>query len=382
MRLTRLVSLCLLCSSGPAVALVLHVRPPSSSGGRKGGGGGGGNGSVAAPFLSVHTAAAAVAASADTDAAATVLLHHGVHTLGGRALCLGGRGGRAVRWVALPGPNREPAIISGGVLVTGWTPASEQPPAIGADGGRLTRWTAPLPAQVAAQSGQPKTMRVGSRRAPQVTFPAVDNQPAATRFLFAREVNASSLVPGAVVVKIDLAALPDGWQTWTSLVAYTYPGNSWVGMRVEATPLPGDNDGDGLASFRFTNAGGFSGLRAGNRVQFAGAPELLGQPGTSGKWAAGTGHVHLLSEGEPEDVWLPVQDRLVDIENRSGDVMSGLQFADTDFVSSGAPDTSGYYSYNIVHHNILYNIMLYDVCVCAAVSWPHRAAKRLRRGAL
>eukprot|EP01047_Picozoa_sp_COSAG01_P079097 COSAG01_NODE_14865_length_1401_cov_1.728111_1_plen_183_part_01 len=138
---------------------------------------------------------------------------------GGRALRLGGRGGRAVRWVALPGPNREPAIISGGVLVTGWTPASsEQPPAIGAGGGRLTRWTAPLPAQVAAQSGQPKTMRVGSRRAPQVTFPAVDNHPAATRFLFAREVNASSLVPGAVVVKFDLAALPDGWQTWTSLV--------------------------------------------------------------------------------------------------------------------------------------------------------------------
>lgn len=302
----------------------LHVSPcvsPDSAGSADG------DGSAGAPFRSVHAAADALAACArpPTCPPATVLLRHGVHTLAGMPLRLVAGSGPQ-RWVGVPGPHGEPSVLSGGVAVTGWKPAAA-PMA-----GELTHWTAPLP-----QGAQPKTMRIGAARAPQVTFPSVDNTPAARRYLFAREVNVT--VPGTTdAVWFDETALPTGWEGWTNLVAYHWPGNSWVGMRVQATPSPtGTGPPDGLAGFVFENAAGNSNLRMGNRVQLAGAPELLGQPGTSGIWAADQHAqvVHLLSENEPEEVWLPRQSRLVTIESQSDVTMHGVTYSDTDFAASG-----------------------------------------------
>ena len=259
---------------------------------------------------------------------ATVVLQSGVHELKGHPLRLAG----SQRWVGEPG-----AILSGGVLVTGWRASALKP----TGAGNLTRWIAPLP-----DGAQPKTIRVGAKRAPQVTFPSVENTPAAAQYLFAREVNIS--VPGiADIVRFDKEALPAEWMKWTNLVAYTWPGSSWVGMRLRASPTaPGLAPShtsqqapvvDALASFSLESVAGVSDLCAGNRVRFAGAPELLGQPGTSGIWAVdeGTRTVHLLSEAEPENVWVPKLDRLVTIESRSNVTMQAVTFADTDFVSTG-----------------------------------------------
>ena len=279
----------------------------------------------------MHAAAEALAAC-DRPAAcppATVVLHSGVHELGGRPLHLGG----AQRWVGEPG-----ATLSGGVSVTGWRPTARKQLATGET---TTHWTAPLP-----QGARPKSMRVGMARAPEVTFPSVDNALAASQYLYARQVNVST--PGtADTVRFDTDALPAGWAKWTNLVAYTWPGSSWVGMRLSASPTqttptpdhthPSEAGTDNLASFKFESATGVSNLRTGNRVRFAGAPELLGEPGTSGVWAvdARTRTVHLLSKAEPEDVWLPQLDRLVTIESRSDVTLRGVTFTDTDFVSTG-----------------------------------------------
>jgi hypothetical protein len=270
---------------------LLHVAPSTVVGGD----GSGGDGSASAPFRSVHAAADSLATCARPAGCppATVMLQSGVHLLDGRPLHLGTEaGGGAQRWVSAASD----AVLSGGVLVAGWRPATDQP----MSAGRLTHWTAPLP-----RGARPKTMRIGATRAPQVTFPSVDNTPAAAQYLFAREVNATS-TPVADVVSFDTDSLPRGWESWTNLVAYTWPGSSWVGMRLHASPAPtddSDSDSSGaLARFIFESSTGVSNFRMGNRVKFAGAPELLGQPGTSGIWAVDEANqtVHLLSEAVRE----------------------------------------------------------------------------------
>eukprot|EP01052_Picozoa_sp_SAG31_P015324 SAG31_NODE_982_length_10556_cov_18.203883_4_plen_450_part_00 len=236
--------------------------------------------------------------------------------------------GREQRWVGSPG-----AVISGGAAVTGWKPA--QHPNTEPTRGRVQRWTAPLPVKA-----KPKTMRIGPSRAEQVAYPSVHNMPVATQYLFARLVNAtsSSREPNmlAVIVSFDLADLPNGWETWSNLVCFFWPANSWVGMRVAARPSPTDPP-DSFARFILESSDGFSGLRIGNRVQFAGAPEMLGQAGSSGIWAADehSQTVHLLSDRVPEDVWIPQQSRLVTIAGMTNLEMRGLVFTDTDFVASG-----------------------------------------------
>eukprot|EP01043_Picozoa_sp_COSAG02_P082688 COSAG02_NODE_20857_length_813_cov_0.866947_1_plen_156_part_01 len=153
--------------------------------------------------------------------------------------------GGSQRWVGEPG-----AILSGGVSVTGWKPFAQQSAAATARttaAGKLTRWTAPLP-----EGAQAKTMRIGAQRAPQVAFPSVENTPAAAQYLFARQVNAST--PTADIVRFDMDILPADWMKWTNLVAYTWPGSSWVGMRLQASPIVAtvpDGDDHDLASFTF-----------------------------------------------------------------------------------------------------------------------------------
>ena len=114
-----------------------------------------------------------------------------------------------------------------------------------------------------------------------MAWPSVDAGSAAAQSLFARQVNATATAASdSDAVRFDMAALPAGWQSWTNLVAYTWPASSWIGMRVQAEPSPSDPP-DGLARFVLQRVVGPP-LVMGNRVQLAGAPELLGQPGASG----------------------------------------------------------------------------------------------------
>ena len=80
----------------------------------------------------------------------------------------------------------------------------------------------------------------------------------------------------------------------------------------------------------------------GNRIVFAGPPTLLGVPGTSGVWAAdeATGQVYYLSEQVPEDIWMPIQSRLVTVENRSNVSFDAVSFVDVDFEASGVQSGS------------------------------------------
>ena len=296
-----------------------HRAPPSASG--AGGGG---------ALRSLHEAAAAAEAlqRGHPDAAVTVRLLPGVHTLDGHPLIPGHR----QRWVGEPRPGGEPSVVSGGASVTGWVPAPSDAVPLPPAGNRTRRWVAQLP-----RGARPKTLRVGAARAPQVTWPGA-HLPAARQFLFARTVvpvNGSG-GPAQVNVGIDEEALPAGWEAWTSLVAYTYPANSWVGMRVMAVPNPRATP-NGEARFLFTCADGFSGLKPGNRIVFAGPPSLLGVGGASGVWAAdeAAGRVYYLSEQVPEDVWVPIQSRLVTVEGRSNVSFESVTFVDVDFSASG-----------------------------------------------
>lgn len=325
---------------GLSCTAVLHILPPASdiNGSVAMGAIGRGkaaDGSKEAPFRSVHDAAAVLANCSYPIPCAspltTVLLHHGVHSLAGRALRL--RGDAPQRWVGKVGPHGERAIVSGGVPVSGWKPVAP------AATGQLRRWVAPLP-----PGAQPKTMRIGMARAAQASFPAVDNLPAARQYLYARSVKTSGVqeLLGApvetAIVALDAASLPAGWRDWSNVVAYTWPGSSWVGMRVPAEPILAGKLTDGLAHFKLQSTSGFSGLGAGNRVRFAGAPQILGQPGTSGIWAVDehARTVHLLARKEPVNVWLPLQDRLVSIDDQNqGITMEGITFADADFLASG-----------------------------------------------
>ena len=56
-----------------------------------------------------------------------------------------------------------------------------------------------------------------------------------------------------LAASVNASALPAGWQHWSNVVAFVYPLNSWVGLRLRATPVPGsaaDGPVSGTASFR------------------------------------------------------------------------------------------------------------------------------------
>ena len=62
-----------------------------------------------------------------------------------------------------------------------------------------------------------------------------------------------------------------------------------------------------------------------------------GVGGASGVWAAdeAAGRVYYLSEQVPEDVWVPIQSRLVTVEGRSNVSFESVTFVDVDFSASG-----------------------------------------------
>jgi hypothetical protein len=318
-------------AAGHAQAAQFEVRV-SPTHGPPAGASAAGAGALPQVVGSVHAAASAAEAlqAEHPGAEVTVRLLPGVHALAGHPLIPGHR----QRWVG--GVGGEPSVLSGGASVTGWRPLS--PPSdriIGTS--NLTRWVAELP-----RGACPKTLRAGQVRAPQVTWPST-HWPAQRQFLYARTVarasNGSAGGPPQANVGIDERSLPAGWASWTDLVAYTYPAESWVGMRMLAKPNPHPPDGmsTGEARFTFTCPDGFAGLKPGNRIVFAGPPSMLGVRGTSGVWAAdeAAGQVHYLSDQVPEDVWVPIQSRLVTIENRSSVSFDSVTFVDVDFNASG-----------------------------------------------
>ena len=141
---------------------------------------------------------------------------------------------------------------------------------------------------------------------------------------------------------IDLEDVPIGWQSWTNVVAYVWPANSWVNLRVTARPDPYPTLSNGLARFIFICPEGISGLRVGNRIVFAGDISLLGKIGTSGVWAADPDKklLHVLSTSEPQNVFVPTlrasSTGLMAVVNRSNVSITGITFADMDFAASGS----------------------------------------------
>ena len=142
----------------PHESQALHTADPAAA-----------DGSLRRPFTSVHAANEALRQCGGCSA--TVSLHPGTHVLGSRGtLQLTGEG--AQRWQGLIGRNGERAILSGGAQVMG--PWTEVTPG---------RWSAALPSGAAA-----KTLRIGSTRAPQATFPSATREPPKSRWLYVESV--------------------------------------------------------------------------------------------------------------------------------------------------------------------------------------------------
>ena len=366
------------CHSGcPLAVHVTAAAAPASAGA------GLADGSRAAPLTSVHDARAAIDACAAARRSrsdhlprqqapacrrAVVWLGPGVHFLGSRgALQLDGAAPAsrdlAVEWRAAQAASTATAplpLLSGGAEVTGWT---EQAPG---------HWAAPL----APGTPNPKSVRRGQQRLPQALFPAANASAApAARYLFLLNVtDATDATPPqptpsppppppsaqVVHISVDAMALPPSWREWSNLAVFVYPLNSWVGLRLSASPVPappidgaataaaaaaaaaaagaGGGDATGVATFRLECPDGCAGLERGNRIVFAGAPALLGAPGSSGAWAFDppSSLLHVLSAAAPEGVFVPGAGRLLTIEGRrAGVVVDGLAFADTDFSASG-----------------------------------------------
>ena len=182
------------------------------------------DGSITRPFTSVHAANNALARCGQ-GCSASVSLHPGTHTLGSQGpLRLTGDGKQ--RWVGLRGQNGERAILSGGEQLKNWT---EVVPG---------RWRAPLPSGAAA-----KTLRIGSERALQATFPNGLAWPPKLRWLYVENFKMVNNSLSEVSVQ-EPSNLPREYHTWGNgtpgaLVAYVFPASSWVGLRVEATPIQG-----------------------------------------------------------------------------------------------------------------------------------------------
>ena len=64
---------------------------------------------------------------------------------------------------------------------------------------------------------------------------------------------------------------------------------------------------------------------------------MLGQTGTSGKWAVDptTRTLHVLHSTAPTEVFVPIQDTLVLLEGRANVVLSGMTFVDQGFSATG-----------------------------------------------
>ena len=268
---------------------------------------------------------------------ATITLHPGTHTLGSQgALRLTGEGKQ--RWVGLRGPNGERAILSGGAQLTNWT---EVVPG---------RWRAPLPSGAAA-----KTLRIGLERALQATFPNALAWPPKLKWFYVENFkkmnNNSSLSEVSVQEPSNLPREYHAWGNGTpgALVAYVFPASSWVGLRVEATPIQGSAGGftlDCPQSLKGTGvdthgSGTCAGLERGNRIAFAGALEILTSTSIhhterSGVWAVSRGQVHVLSDSAPEDVWVPVLNpTIVSFDNKTNAEMVNVTFADASFEATG-----------------------------------------------
>ena len=276
------------------------------------------NGTVACPFTSLH-AARAFLDKCDERGPRVIKVGSGTHKLNGKTLYVGSN----EHWI---GSN---ATISGGELVTNWTEVTKG------------HWVAPL---ATFPDTNPKSARIGSRRAVQATFPSQTQTDLQDRYLFARNVEKITNNDTAtwLHVDIDLEDMPVGWQSWTNVVAYVWPANSWVSLRVTARPDPYVTLGNGLARFIFICPEGSSGLRVGNRIIFAGDVSLLGTSGASGVWAADPNSklLHVLSASEPQNFFVPTLRAssmgLMAIVNRSNVSIAGITFADMDFAASGS----------------------------------------------
>ena len=288
------------------------------------------DGSRARPFTSVHDANDALRACG--GCAATVSLHPGTHVLGARGtLRLSDDGGAHKSskqlWQGLVGPNGERALLSGGAQVTGpWTEVA------------AGQWSAALP----PPAPLPKTLRIGIARAEQATFPSAADG-VHQRWLFLESVQ--KVAPGPQLnnrsyeISVQKAASNvekancSSWGQHTpgALVAYVFPANSWVGLRVVATPIAGPG-----GKFTLLCPDGTAGLQKGNRIAFAGALEILTSSKGSGVWAAEGRNVHILAPAAPtEGVWVPVHRAIVIIAETENVEMSNITFVDADFIATG-----------------------------------------------
>jgi hypothetical protein len=116
-----------------------------------------------------------------------------------------------------------------------------------------------------------------------------------------------------------------------------------------------------MAQFLFECPDGFDGaaeLMVGNRIAFAGDLHMLmdaladsgssagasasASGGTTASTSAGvwaidqsTSSLHILSDSMPTEVYVPTVHRLVTIEGKANVALTGITFADTDFIASG-----------------------------------------------
>jgi hypothetical protein len=197
------------------------------------------------------------------------------------------------------------------------------------------RWSAALP----ADAPLPKTLRIGSTRAPQARFPS-DKKTGKAEWLFVSSVNHVANVSSAFEVAVQNPAdnvAKANYHSWGNntpgaLVAYIFPSQSWVGLRVAATPIAGAG-----GRFMLDCPDGNAGLVKGNRIAFAGAREILDSAAAarSGVWAVSGRDVHVLGAAAPADVWIPVHPSVVQFESKTMGAMTNITFTDADFVASG-----------------------------------------------
>ena len=316
------------------------------------------NGSAIAPFSDVHRAraaferrccnlfaAASVAAPAGApDRAAEdpchrliVLMHPGVHLLRGRPLIIGGEThqcgggiGYPIEVRAVHTTAQEDVIISGGVQLRKWVLL------------RPGVWSAALPRDAA----NPKSIRIGRMRAAPARAPAADGS-----FAVLVAVNATNRT-GVFEIEVDASLLPSDWAQWTSAHVLYFPLKSWFSARATVQPIAASvlTSTSSTATARFTltcsdcplHPSPAMGLSPGSRVVFYGDVRMLtgstrSEGRSSGVWSVNNanGTLEVLSAAMPTDVFVPKLPRIMVIQSRHRVTVSGLTFADTDYLSSG-----------------------------------------------
>ena len=324
-----------------AQALTLHVvaSPPRQPRTEE-------NGSASAPFSNVHEARAAYRqrcpcinakrrSAEDPCRQLRVLMHPGVHFLRGRPLNIGGQthqcgDGYAEEWRAVrthAGSSGAEAVISGGVQLKEWMQLS---PGV---------WSAALP----PNARNPKSIRVGRMRAAPARAPAADGS-----FAALVSVNATDRV-GVFEIDVDASLLPSDWAQWTNAHVLYFPQKAWFSARATVQPIPSTSTAAIHNTARFTlkcsdcplHPSPAMGLSAGSRVVFYGDARMLtgatrAEEGrSSGVWAVKNTTIEILSTAMPANVVVPTSSRIMNINNREHVTISGLTFADTDYVSSG-----------------------------------------------